>query len=465
MLNSTLRLWACCACPGFLVIGLASCGGGGSSSTSPITPPPGPTYTVGGTITGVAGSGMVLFKNGDEDFDNINVSAAGSFTFAVGVSNGTRYTVQVHSQPFSPTQNCVVRNGSGTINSANVTNVSVVCEGVGHFAYAANAGDNTLSVYSMDSTTGALTPVGTPVPTGASPYAIVGSPDRQRVYVCNENSNNISAYAINSTSGALTPIAGSPFAAGTDPQALAFDPSGAYLYIANNGSNSLSAYAVNAATGALTPLSTATYATGKGPSAVSIDGSGKFIAVANNGGSNDISVFTIMPETGELTPVPGSPFAAGGNPHSLVFGGYFGEYLYTANFKGTGSTISGFSVDPATGTLTALSGSPFDLAVDNYIATDRNGLFLYVTTGASVVAYSIGNGAPTALAGFPIAAGANAYSVTVDPSNQFIYVGNDGAANVSGYTLNFINFLDSGLTPLSGSPFPAGTSSDFLAIL
>jgi 6-phosphogluconolactonase (cycloisomerase 2 family) len=116
--------------------------------------------------------------------------------------------------------------------------------------------------------------------------------------------------------------------------------------------------------------------------------------VANNGGSNDISAFAIAAGTGALTPVAGSPFAAGGNPHSLAvqpFGpfDYGSDFLYTANFNGTSSTVSGFRVDVDTGALTALSGSPFAVPVSNYIGMDGNGSYLYVTTGASVVGYSI----------------------------------------------------------------------------
>ena len=146
-----------------------------------------------------------------------------AFTFTAALANGAAYAVTVKTQPSSPAQNCaVVANGSGTVDGANVTDVAVVC--YGRFAYAANAGDNTISVYSIDSTTGALTAVGSPVPTGTSPYAITVGPNGQYVYVVNEISNNISVYAVNATSGALTAIPGSPFAAGMDPHALAFDP-------------------------------------------------------------------------------------------------------------------------------------------------------------------------------------------------------------------------------------------------
>ena len=123
----------------------------------------------------------------------------------------------------------MVTEGTSDTIATDVTNISVECAGVGRFAYVANAGDNTVTEYSIDPTSGALAAVGIPVATGLTPYAIVGSPDKRHVYVVNQGTNNISAYAVDATSGALTQIAGSPFAAGNDPQALAFDPSGTYL--------------------------------------------------------------------------------------------------------------------------------------------------------------------------------------------------------------------------------------------
>jgi 6-phosphogluconolactonase (cycloisomerase 2 family) len=438
-------------------------------------------YTIGYTVTGLQGSGLVLGVNCGYyicDFD-LDVSKSGSGTIDVseiGSSNlfpsGYKYRFSVETQPSSPEQRCVITDGSGTVATTDVTDVTIVCANVGRFAYAANAGDDTLSLYSIECSTGALIAAGPPVRTGTLPQALVASPDGMHLYVANERSDDISAYAISITNGALTPIAGSPFGAGANPQALAINvtPSGTYLYVANKGSNTLSAYAVDGGTGALTSLATPTYTTGAGPSAVSVSSDGKFVFVANNAGSNDISVFAVTSGTGALTPVVGSPFPAGGNPHSLVLTptgpGESGAntYLYTANFDGTTSAVSGFVVDPSTGVLTALSGSPFPLAVSNYIATDRTGAYLYVTTGANVVGYRIdaNTGLLTALPGFPVAAGANAYSISIDPSNQLMYVGVDGNASVSGYWLTGAN---GAITAISGSPFAAGSQPDSLIIL
>ena len=83
------------------------------------------TYTMGGTVSGLSGTGLVLRDNGG---NNLTVSANGSFTFTAALASGTAYSVTVFSQPSSPAQTCVVTaGGSGTVASANVTSVVVAC--------------------------------------------------------------------------------------------------------------------------------------------------------------------------------------------------------------------------------------------------------------------------------------------------------------------------------------------------
>ena len=79
-------------------------------------------YSIGGTVTGLTGPGLVLQDNGG---DNLAVSAnATSYTFATPVASGSAYSVVILTQPVG--ENCVVSNGSGKAN-ANVTNASVTC--------------------------------------------------------------------------------------------------------------------------------------------------------------------------------------------------------------------------------------------------------------------------------------------------------------------------------------------------
>src|SRR5262249_62417919 len=56
---------------------------------------------------------------------------------------------------------------------------------------------------------------------------------------------SVSAYTINNATGALTPVDGSPFAAGAGSQSVTVDPTGRFVYVANLGSNDVSAYTIN----------------------------------------------------------------------------------------------------------------------------------------------------------------------------------------------------------------------------
>jgi 6-phosphogluconolactonase (cycloisomerase 2 family) len=298
-----------------------------------------------------------------------------------------------------------------------------------------------------------------------APYAIVGldaGEGKRYVYVGNEGSDDVSAYAVNNATGALTAVPGSPFRAGTDPRAMTLCGGLQSLCVANAGSDNVSVYTIDHSTGALTALPQSPVAVGKSPTSTAFFNGNVF--VANHGGSNDISAFYNNGGLwGDGTAVPGSPFLAGGNPLSLAIGGNGtgGRFLYTANPDATNPCISGFSIDLA-GPLARLSGSPFPLPVSHYIATDQTGSYLYATSGSSVVGYRIDatTGALNALPGFPVSAGANAYSIAIDPTNQFLYVTNDGAANISGFRLDAST---GALTPMPGPPFPAGNHPNFMA--
>ncbi len=80
-----------------------------------------PTYTIGGSLSGLTGT-VVLQNNGGNDLSR---SANGSFTFSTSLYNGSAYDVTVLTKPSG--QTCTVSNHSGTVSSADITNVSVSC--------------------------------------------------------------------------------------------------------------------------------------------------------------------------------------------------------------------------------------------------------------------------------------------------------------------------------------------------
>ena len=86
-------------------------------------PAPPPSFTIGGTVSGLVGSGLRL-----EDLRRVPITVGnGPFTFTVPTTDGQPYAVSVVAQPANALQICTVSNGSGTVAGANVTNVAVNC--------------------------------------------------------------------------------------------------------------------------------------------------------------------------------------------------------------------------------------------------------------------------------------------------------------------------------------------------
>jgi uncharacterized delta-60 repeat protein len=110
----------------------AGCATLGAQSTAVLTiidnevPLPLPeTFTVGGSVSGLAGEGLVL-----EDIEAgvvVTPTADGPFAFNFGYQNAAAYEVRVRTQPTNPIQVCSVGNDTGVIAGANVTNISVSC--------------------------------------------------------------------------------------------------------------------------------------------------------------------------------------------------------------------------------------------------------------------------------------------------------------------------------------------------
>jgi len=85
------------------------------------------TYAVGGTLSGLSASGLVLANGAD----TLAVPGrSGSFTMPGALPTGAHYDIVVQSQPLGLT--CAVANGSGTVGAVAVTDVAVVC-GTGSF--------------------------------------------------------------------------------------------------------------------------------------------------------------------------------------------------------------------------------------------------------------------------------------------------------------------------------------------
>jgi 6-phosphogluconolactonase (cycloisomerase 2 family) len=347
---------------------------------------------------------LVLRDNGGDD---LPVSANGAFVFATPLADGATFSVSVSAQPSVATQNCVVMNAghSGTVHGAGVTGVNIVCTPIGRFGYVVYTG-----------------------------------------------SNNVAGFAINAASGALSAIPGTPFAIVAD--SLAVVPGAAFAYTSSMG------FRIDAVTGALIEL------TGGGPNGtpVAVDPKGRFVYALSQGGVTGpccpqlpgpgaVAAFGVNPDTGALTAVPGSPFVVGIGPQSFAFDPH-GKFVYVANggsiHLGSGSSsVSAFAIDPATGALTPVAGSPFPYggaAEGNSVVIEPSGTFAYVAGGTSPYKIDPTTGALAPVVG-AVAAAQSASPLVFDPSGTFAYAPCD--PGTCGYRLDAAT---GALTPLAGSP-------------
>jgi YVTN family beta-propeller protein len=411
-------------------------------------------YTVGGTVTGLRVSGLVLQDNGG---DNLTFSSNGTFTFTSGIDQGGAYSVTVLTQPSG--QTCSVHNGSGTIGTADISNVIVTCTGPGRFAYVANETSNTISAYSIDASTGALTPIaGSPfAATGTTPVAVAVDPNGVYLYVANNGSNDVSVYSIDAATGVLTAV-GEPVGSGNGPFALLVDPSDQFLFVINKTDNTVAVFETGSG-GSLTAISGSPFSVGSEPTSLSTDPGGNFLYVTDYA-QNAVAAFSIEPGGGTLADIGGSPFAAGSGALSIAIDPT-GTFAYVANE--TGRSVSMYSLNSDTGALAGLSGSPIATGANaESAAIDPAGKFLLVSTAANeLTSYTItpASGALTAVS--TVATGTFPLGVVIDRSGAFAYVANENSADVSVYTLNATTGV---LTQVAGSPFAAGDGARSIAI-
>ncbi len=198
---------------------VASCGGGGGGGgnpSAPPPPPPPPTFPVGGTVSGLFGTGLVLENNGGNP---LAVTANGAVAFSTNLASGAAYNVTVRTQPTAtPPQTCTVSAGAGTVGAGPVTSVAVQCRAqAGRFVYAAVAAPamNGVAAFTIDANTGALTPMGLPfVTTGQAPRVLFADPAGKFLYVYGDDNvtapggTTLTGFTVDAQSGALQPIPG-----------------------------------------------------------------------------------------------------------------------------------------------------------------------------------------------------------------------------------------------------------------
>jgi 6-phosphogluconolactonase (cycloisomerase 2 family) len=183
-------------------------------------------------------------------------------------------------------------------------------------------------------------------------------------------------------------------------------------------------------------------------------------AYVANADAQTVSAYEIDPATGVLTGISGSPFPAGGTGPWCLAAHPSGKFLYVLNYASRDVSI--MAVDAATGALAEAPGSPVATggASPSWIAVEPAGKFLYVSDSSanSVSGFAVdaATGGLTSLAGGPATTALSPACVAVSPSGKFLYAACTGAHAVSAFTLNGTT---GALATVAGSPFTTGGQS------
>lgn len=498
-----------------LALALAACGGGGSSPSSsqqsnPPPPPPASQYTVGGSVTGLSGTGLVLQDNGG---DNLAVSASGPFTFATKLNSGASYNVTVGTQPSG--QTCTVASGTGTI-SANVTNVAVSCtnssssvtiggtvqglSGTTGLMLQDNGGD-TLTVkqngpftFATGLATGAAYAVtvstqppgqnctvtngtGTAASSNVTNVTVACSGAAGKfAYVANNGDDTIDAYSIDPTSGALK-VVGSPITDGTTtngPAAVSLAPNGKWAYSATDKGLKIYAYSIDQTTGALAPIGSPVdtgFKTGMDFPDIAVDAASAHLYVAS-AGDGQVAGFAIQSD-GSLKPLTGSPYTAGAGASAIPAFSPNNNFLYVMNR--TANTISGYAIQ-SDGSLNPIAGSPFSIgttpagiAGPTWISFTPDGKWAYVadtdgTDALSIFKVDATTGALTLLPGPTKEPEEHPQDLTIDSTGTHLYVPVANGSTPGAVDVYTINDTDGSLTFVGTTGVAAGVTPGFLDI-
>jgi YVTN family beta-propeller protein len=308
------------------------------------------------------------------------------------------------------------QNGSITAlnpgNSASGTSpVSVLIHPSGNFAYIANFAGATVTLLARNAGNGQLS---VPVPptaippspssppnvfnTAAGPIALAITPNGSFLYALNQTAGNIAAFTIDPSTGNLTAIP-PLFGSLVGPSSIAVSADGSTLFVASPSQHSITTFAIDSK-GVLTqPNPPVVLGATVAPVFVMTEPTGHFLYVADSNNSAVLG-FSIA-SGGTLTAVAGSPFAVGANPVAIAATPN-GAQLFVAN-QGS-NNVSAFVIDAKTGSLGAVSGSPFPSGGLGPSFLAATGAFVYVSDRGTndIAALAIGgNGALTPVTGSP----------------------------------------------------------------
>lgn len=358
------------------LLSLAACSSGcptvtsgstsGSSGTSSGTTITSTCSTSGGGGTTPGTSALVYYIDDNGDIQGASLSTSGSLAAFSGYTPPTT--------TFTDAEAMVIVNKQ--------------------FLYVPQNSASVIHVYSINSSTGALTEIsGSPVATSGGD-TVTADPLGRFLFLTNSAGGEISVFQINSSTGALTLNPASPFSS----QAVfgwfpAVDGASKYLYVGQNDpALPVIGFSFDQSSGSLSAIPGSPF--GLNVSAVRPESTGAYM-VGATGESTDFNLylFPIESGTGVLSGAPSSPFATQYAPYNFSMSAVAPfVYSFGVDSTGTAQAPEGFSINLSSGTLSEISNSPFtSLPPVDVCGFDQSGVYMFCPEGTSSIAVFTAN--------------------------------------------------------------------------
>ncbi len=489
------------------IVSIVSCGGSGGSAQPSSEED---AYQIGGSVSGLSGSGLTIQNNLG---DSLVISNNGPFTFSAELVEGDGYDVSILTNPTLRSQTCTVSNATGTVSDFNISDVDIVCvtnqydvsltvsglsgeglvlqnngfddlpianDGGYTFSRSVLSGEE-FSVSILSDPTGPIQDCSVNNANGT-----ITDDDAQVAVTCVSRLGRF-AYVLNNRNGRNSNISMYTFAnnteqlrhngyvltGGNNSIKISADGRGLFVYTLNRdgsvGESSISAFAIDQTNGKLNSLVDVPYDTrGLDSSDFAISPLGRHLYTVNQA-SDDISIFLLEESRGDLTYV-GSIQSGGDDPINIEIDPS-GRYVYVANTNS--SDISAFLVE-ADGTLSPIDADANTQGMQNTIAIegggvssltiDKSGRNLYAVDidTRTITTFLVNNSTGSLVQVDSFATRLSApFELTIDNSSEYAYISFSSSDMVNAYSIDqFSGVLSPIGRPLDTNDEPISVNID-----
>ncbi len=309
------------------------------------------------------------------------VSTTGSYRIASDVGGYRLYVTNAGPIPFSQLYGYFIdrRNGAlapipGSPYAVSWTTGPVAVHPSGKFVFVGtiqSVGGILVFRVNPDGSLTQVTP--TPIPTSSDPAAMALDKFGKFLYAVTSNGDVVDGFSIDTTSGELTPISSFPIQtsgceAGAKDLNFFF---GRFLYVADTNASEISGFVTSGGSngnlgrvpGSPFPDNGGCATQKAGPEGIVVEPSGRFLYVANAQLGN-ISIYAINAGNGELTYLKDTAAFSRLPLYGPLRADPSGNFLYSRDSTANSDKLAGFAINLSNGYLYPLPGSPFNLGTD-----------------------------------------------------------------------------------------------------